>query len=242
MATAYNRVTDHAAWGRWHKVLRSLPGLSPLVSVHERVLREAQALAGSGRLEQGLALFKPFEENGQIPPWLYFGRLKEIYAAAGLWAKVAAMAERAARLAPDNPAVLIDAADACLRIGGDMAHARDLLDRAKTRPLTPISATYVSHAEGLLALQQSDPETAKDCFESALAAANELFVGKPMGRFKIDLIHADLAVAYARLGDKNQALEHFRRGERRLRARPWFDVLKQCKNALDNDLSSTQQE
>jgi hypothetical protein len=232
MARAYRRVLEHAMWGRWNELLSSLRELGPIVPAHERALRKAQALAGLGRLDEGLAVFQPFETGSEIPAWFYVARLAEIYAAAGEWNKAVTMRDAAARLAPDNPALLIDFALAILRVRENAGRARELLDQALTHPITPISAPYVAHAEGLLALEQGHAREATKHLQSALDQANEYLIGKPVGRFEIDILHADLALAYARLGEANQALEHFRRAEPRLRARPWFHLLERCEKAL----------
>jgi tetratricopeptide (TPR) repeat protein len=236
MARAYERVVEHAMWCRWNEVLRLLPDLPPLVPGHERALREAQALAGLGQVAQGLAVFRPFRENGTIPPWFYYGRLVEFYSAAGEWGEVVAANEQAVQLAPDYPVLLINLAIAHLRISRDAGRAKELLDRAKAHPLTPLMNPYVAHAEGLLALAQGDANVARNHFESALKEAKKLVVGDPVGRFKIDLIHADLAVAFGRLGDTKQALWHYRRAGPRLQAWKWVDLLQQCEEAIGRDV------
>ncbi|QDT14350.1 hypothetical protein [Alienimonas californiensis] len=55
----YNRLLTAASWGRWEKVLALAPGLRGKVPDLELDAREAVALAGLGRLEEGLELMAP---------------------------------------------------------------------------------------------------------------------------------------------------------------------------------------
>jgi tetratricopeptide (TPR) repeat protein len=237
----YYRVVEHAAWGRWKEVLRTLPELSPWLRgllAHELALRKAQALAGLGDLREGLAVFQPYEKSGVIPPWLYYSRLSEIYFAARDWDQAVAARERAVKVAPDIPSALLDLATALLRYKHDIARAKDLIDRAKAHPIIPQLAPGLAWAEGLLELERGDAQAAKQRLEAALEAANDRWAGNPIGRLQIDLIHADLAVALGRLGDIEQALCHFRRAEPRLVALGRDQLIRQCEEAIGMKLSA----
>jgi hypothetical protein len=56
---AYRRLIESVCWGRWEEVLQQLPSLRGKLPPHEAAMREAQALAGLGRLDEGLQLWLP---------------------------------------------------------------------------------------------------------------------------------------------------------------------------------------
>jgi tetratricopeptide (TPR) repeat protein len=231
----YDRFVEHAAWGRWKNVLRILPVLSlwfPVRLRHELAFRKAEALAKSGRLDKALGIVRGYENNDGLPDWLYCARLADIYRAAGDWDESIAMQERAVELAPDNPTVLLNLAVNLLRHRHDAGFAKELLEHAKTHAVVKMMAPAVAWVEGLLELEQGDPNQARNRLESALQSANELWVGNPSGRAHIDLIHADLAVALARVGDREQAMLHFRRAEPRLRALGQDHILRRCRDEM----------
>jgi tetratricopeptide (TPR) repeat protein len=220
-ARAYDRLVEHACWGRWEEVLRLLPSLPEGVPAHERALREAQALAGLGRLGEALAVFEPFAHNGEIPDWLYWSQVSRIYAADRNWDRAVAVQERAVELAPDQPALLIDLAIALLRHKHDPRRAKELLDQAGTHAIVPIAFPFLCTAKGLLALERGDAREAVDQFLEALKKAHACLQDNAMTRFFIDQTHANLAVAYSRLLNSKLALRHFHLAGARLRERGW---------------------
>jgi tetratricopeptide (TPR) repeat protein len=228
----YKRLLEAASWGRWQEVLRLLPTLSKKTNEHERAFREAQALAGLGRLDEALNLFAPFADNDEIPLWLYWSRKAEIYGAARLWHEVVEAREKAAALAPDNAALLIGLAGSLVRHKHDAHRARDLVDRAKNHAISDTVAPIVTLVEGLIALELGDASKARSELETALVARRRGWSATPHGRVVRDLIHAHLAIAYAQLGKMKSARKHFRHAEPRMRALASDDLLQRCEHAL----------
>jgi tetratricopeptide (TPR) repeat protein len=229
---SYDRVLEAASWGRWEEVLELLPRMSKRVPPHERALREAQALAGSGRIGEGLALFEPFATNGEIPQWLYWARVAEVYGAARDRSQALVAKEKSLSLAPDNPTILIDVAAAVLWVKGDIRRARELLERAKQYPMVDIAAPFLQTTEALIALETGDAEAARTKLEAALPKAVRLIGGNAVGRVAIDRIHGFLTIAHAQLGNSRLARAHFRRAEPRMRALGWDDLLRRCEHAI----------
>jgi hypothetical protein len=217
----YDRLVEHACWGRWEEVLRALPSLPRLVPAFERALRKGQALAGLGKLKEGLACFRPFADNGEIPQWMYWSLLALIYRADRNWDEALAAHERAAELAPDKPAVLIDLAGALLRYKNDARRAKELLDIAMTHAVPRTALPYVASVRGLLALSEGDAKAAVDQFQETLKKADSCLQENAMTRFFIDQTHADLTVAYGRLFQTELGLRHFHLAAPRLRERGW---------------------
>jgi hypothetical protein len=228
----YDRVVEAACWGRWEEVLHLLPHMPRQVPRSERVLRQAQAFAGLGRLGEGLALFEPFATNGDIPEWLYWARVAEIYGAARDLGEALKCREKALRLAPDNPTILIDVATSIVRLNRDVRRASNLLDRAKRYSLSDLAGPFLQTAEAIVTLESGDAEGASRELEATLRQCIRLVGGNPVGRVAIDRIHVYLAIAYAHSGNSKLARTHFRQAEPRMRALGWDDLLQRCEHAL----------
>ena len=72
-AVAYKRMLTAVAWGRWDEVPRLLARVRKLaLPPYERPLREAQALAGQGRLDEALDRFAAVADDPKVPPYLYW--------------------------------------------------------------------------------------------------------------------------------------------------------------------------
>src|SRR5262249_9045605 len=147
--------------------LRLLPRLPRGVSDHEKVFRKATALAGLGQMDEALEAVKYLATGGEIPEWLYWGRLSTVYRAAHDREQALACMEHAPSLAPENATILIDLALAFLRDKRDVARAAEIVQRVKTHAPSDTAVLFVQAAEGILALEKGNCHEARQLLEQA---------------------------------------------------------------------------
>jgi len=230
----YARLIEAACWGRWEEVLRLLPGLRGRIPPLEFAFREGQAWAGLGDLEKGLDIVEPFRNDQQIPQWMFYGRLSDLYSAAGRWELFVPAMEQAVKLAPDNATVLLDMALNLLEIERDAPRAKVWLAKAKSHAISDLLAPFVDKAEGLMALEEGRPAEAHRLFSSGLRAVAPRVPSQPVFGTQVAILHAYLAIACAALGDESAARQHFAQAEPRLVARKLEPLLKRVEEALRN--------
>ncbi len=231
-ARDYAHLIEQVSWGRWKEVLRLLPALRSKIPPHEAALREAQAIAGLGRLEDALAMFRPFADGKHIPEWMYWGLVADIYVAAGQHEPIVEANERAAELAPDNPTVLLDLALILLRYRRDTQRARALVHEVKKHQISDVLAPFVEMTEGILAFEEGHAHEAVERLEKALAEATRFSNSSPLVGVMLDRMHTYLALAHAGRRDYPTAQRHFDMARPRLEALRSDDLLQRCRQAL----------
>jgi tetratricopeptide (TPR) repeat protein len=227
----YDLLIEAVSWYRWEEALDLLSTIRDRIPPDEGAFREAQALAGLGRLDEALERVRPFSEGSCIPEWLYWGRLAEVYNVAGRAHDEIGSMERAAELAPENPSVLLDLASILIRHRRDLSRAAALIERAKSHALSDVASPFVDRAEGLLALSQGNAKQAIYHLEKAVMGLLP-FRGNPLVGLVTDRIHAYLALAHAKLGNATTAARHFKQAEPRLLATKADDLLRPCREAI----------
>lgn len=230
-ARTYNRLVEAASWARWEEVLQLLPGLVGKIPAHEAAVRQAQALAGLGRLNEALRVITPFADGSQVPEWLYWSRLADVYHAAGDRESALDALEKAVEVAPDNPVVLLDLAALLLRQRQDTSRARQLLDEVRRHAISDMASPFLSMVEGILALEEGHASQAIGRLEEAMAGLAPYRVN-PAVCSVLSLIDKYLSLAYAACGDPAKGSHHFRRAEPRLRALGHHQLLARCQQAL----------
>jgi tetratricopeptide (TPR) repeat protein len=185
-----------------------------------------------GYLDEALDVVEPFSDGRRMPEWLYWGRVRETFVAAGEIDKAVEASERAAELAPDNPTILIDLAATLLRYRGDTARAQELLYRAKAHAISDMLANFVLLTEAVLTFEQGKASLAIEKLEQAQAGLNAYRNATPLVGAIIDRNHAYLALAHAKVGDTDEAERHYRLAEPRLRALKADDLIQRCEKAL----------
>lgn len=228
----YLEMVEAASWGRWEEVLQRLATLRWQIPAHEVAVRKAQALAGLGRLEEGLRVLEPFATSRRVPEWLYWARLMPVYNAAQQWDMSLTVMEKAFELAPDNPTALLDMAYMLLRERRDVVRARHLLDQARRHVLNEVTGAGLAKAEGMLALEEGRASVAIDWLEKAKRELLPLYAANPLVRANFDQIDAYLALAYAACGDAQAATDHFLQAEPRLRALGCEPLLRRCEQVV----------
>ena len=100
----------------------------------------------------------------------------------------------------------------------DVARARPLLAKAREHEISDLLAPFLTMAEGVVALEEHQPETARRLLEAAVTGAERFRHTTALMGGAIDRIHVFLCLACAESGDLPAARRHFRLAEPRLRA------------------------
>jgi tetratricopeptide (TPR) repeat protein len=212
-ALPYRRALRAVLSGRWEDVARHVRRVRMPMPPFERPFREAQALAGLGRLDEALDHFRPVADDPAVPQHMYWMYKGLIFQTAREREKALDCQARAAELAPDNPVVLIDHALGLLNVRGDTRKARERLAAARGHALSDVSTPLCEYAEGVLALKERRPADAIGLLESAARSLSPFTGGNPAIGIIIARIRAHLALAHAAVGDHEAARRDYRRAE-----------------------------
>jgi len=230
-ANAYRRTLRAVLHGRWEDVLRLLPRVRIQLPPFERPLREAQALAGLGRLDEAIDHFRPVADDPAVPHHMYWEFKAVIYTTAREREKALDCVSRAAELAPNNAVALINHALGLLNVRNDVARARERLKEARRHALSDVSGPLCEFAEGLLALKGRRPGDAVELLERSRAALRPFARGYPPIGIVIARIEGNLALAYAATGDPDAAVRMYRKAEPILAAHDALELAR-CREVL----------
>jgi Tfp pilus assembly protein PilF len=86
--------------------------------------------------------------------------------------------------------------------------------------------------EGMLALEEGTTQAAVDQLEESLQMMAPFRNATPLYGAIMDRTHAYLALAYAKVGDKETAERHYRQAAPRMRALMADDLLRRCEQAI----------
>ncbi len=226
-------------WHRWDEVLRwcqrlekmSLRGVSGLPAYSLANYR-AQALAGRGDLPAALQAFQRFENDAQVPRWLYLSQLGGIYSAARDFQKAIDLAREAAELSPSTSALHVGLAEGLIFRKRDAKGARLALAKAEALPLPELASPFVLHCKGLIHLEEGDYASAREVLTNALhdfekIGQHSLVPGA------IRMVKASLSVACAKCGDAEQAEHLFKRVRAYLVAVKEDELRLRCEQAIE---------
>jgi hypothetical protein len=209
----YRRVLKGVLHGRWEDVARNIRRVRMPLPPFERPFREAQALAGLGRLDEALDHFRPVGDDPAIPAHMYWTYKGMIFQTARERDKALECVARAAELAQGNAVVLIDHAIALLTVRNDVARARERLAQARGHALSDISTPLCEFGEGVLALKDRRPSDSIPLLETASKKLYPFTGGNPAIGIIIARIQAHLALAYAAVGELDAARGAYRKAE-----------------------------
>ena len=214
----FRRMIDAYAWGRWQEVLDLIPTLRGKVPEFELDARRAVALAGLGRLDEGLALIARHVNSAETPRWVYLARLAEVFSVAKQYDQSLTCHRMAYECDPENPLVQLGLAIALLKDEIDTPEARQLIEKAEQQTLSDMELMLFPYFKGLLALNENRFQQAEPLFLKAINKLQPLVPASPYFGLIVDLNRAYLAIAYARMGEKEKAERQFQLALPRLNA------------------------
>jgi tetratricopeptide (TPR) repeat protein len=216
----YNAMLESYAWGRWQDVLDQLPRIrgtgKPQIEFDLDV-RQAAALAGLGRLDEGLKLIEPHEASEDVARWMYFARLTEVYSIGREFDRAIAASALALDHDPENATLLLGYAQQLLQNQQDLERAKDLIQQAEQQRLSDVLQALLPSIQGLAALNEGRYRQAIELVGLSQERLQKWRQLPPIGQ-AIDTNHGYLAIAYAHLRDATKTSEHWRLAEPRLRA------------------------
>ncbi|REK11404.1 MAG: tetratricopeptide repeat protein [Planctomycetota bacterium] len=214
----YDLLVDASAWGRWSEVLERTPPLRGKVPELELDTREAIALAGLGRLDEGLERLRPHEHGGDSPRWMVLGRLSEVYETANQHDEALRCMREAYELDPDNPTLELDYAMALLKNEQDPQLAAQLIQSAEKRRLSDLLQLFLPFIKGLFCLNTGQDGKAVETLNEARKKLEPLAPGAPLVRQILDINAAYQAIAHVRTGRRDLALKLAEPARNRLQA------------------------
>ena len=215
-AQKYKQLMHAFSWGLWDDVISQAPGLRGKVPGFELAGRHAVALAAQGRFDEGLKLLKPFEDNPDVPRWMYLGRLSEMYEILKEKDQVIECLRLAYEDAPENPTVQLDYAYSLLKYQENLPLAQQLITEAEQQHLSELLQHLLPYFKGVLALNLDQLREAEAYFRDCDSRLKPLAPSEPMLQLFADLNRAYLAITLASLGESEQAHQLYRKVEPRL--------------------------
>jgi tetratricopeptide (TPR) repeat protein len=235
----YARLNRAKVWARWEEVLDCVQRLRrshrfTRVGIGEVELSRcrSQALAGLGRLDEGVAEFRSWDNSPELPHWMYLSQLSSIYDTAKAYEKSLECRTQAAAEKPDSSAVWIDLAYGLARSLNRPAEARQALARAEQLEITGIGKNYLPFLRGIIFWREGNFHEAKIQCELAITRfqnqqpQNELLEGLVL------LSKAYLCPVKGALGDRTGAQGLFREVETFLLANREQELLDACRRHL----------
>jgi len=196
----YDQMLEALHWGRWQEVHRLAPALRGHIPDLELDIRIATALAGQGKLSEGLRMLAPYAELADVPKWMYYARLTEVYLAAQQPEEALKCQEQSYAIAPDNSTVALDLAMGLLKNQVDTPRAQKLIEDVESQHLSDVVQIFVGLAKSLLYLNQGQYREAAAGFRKGEDDLLPLAVGSAPVRSAVDMSRAFRAIAMAHQG------------------------------------------
>ena len=231
----YSRLNRAKVWCRHKEVLECVARLRKKrgsfgmgVGELELTRCEAQALAGLGQLEAGVAKFKQFEEDPATERWMYLTQLATIYDAAKAFEPGLALRKEAAQLKPDNNATWIDLAFSHVRGLNQPAEARVALAEAEKLEITGLGKAYLPFLRGVICWREKNHAEARKHLEEATQTLQP-FAFNELAEGIILMAKSHLCAAQRALGNHAEADKLFREVEKFLIANQEPELLAACR-------------
>ncbi len=149
----YRRLMEAVAWGKWDEVVRLADAAAGKLPAEELAFQKAKALAGLGRIDEGLKLVEPLADGKKMPLSTYWSRVAGLYTTAKRRDDSQAAMEKALACSPDNVTLMIDVAESEVWLRHNPKRARELLTKARTHAISDLLQPFVINTEGLIQLE-----------------------------------------------------------------------------------------
>jgi hypothetical protein len=196
----------------------------------ELQIRDAYALAGQGRVAEGLAAFERLRGQPGMGDGMYFSRLSSVYEYAHDIPGMIRCLEQAAALST-GASEWIDVATARIRHARDVAGAKAALEKTTGKEIPVLAAAGLDRCRGMIAVEEGDHRAACALLVRALGPLQE-HAGNPLIQSWIAETRAYLAIAQAGAGERDAALAHLRAIEHFLATTKEDALLARCRTAV----------
>lgn len=233
----YRKIIEAREWHRWNEVealvercLKLGRFNSIMIPATELANSRAKALAGKGRLAEGIAHLQQFENDNGMSGWLFKANVAALYDIVKQPDHAIALTEQAAAEKP-TPALYLDLAHRYLKDKRDVTKGRAAMAEAEKETMTDIAKPWHLRCRGMVAYLESDYSTARREFEEALAIWKST-PHQPFIHANLSITRAWLCCTLARQGEVKAATEYFSDAEEFLTAVDETDLLSECKRLL----------
>lgn len=234
----YKELNEAKVWWRWKRVMSCVQRLQRShrftrigVGDEELARCRAQALAGLGRLEEGLREFQAVEHLYAQNHWLYLSLLGGIYDIAKDYERSTECTRRALAEKPDLAALWIDLALRLARGLNQPAEAKEALARAEGLELSGLAKTYLAWVGGIIGWRERRYGEAKLALESALAQFQKMS-HLPLVEGSILLTKSYLCAVEGPMGNRSRAEELWREVRPFLECNREEELLEACRQSV----------
>ncbi len=235
----YAQLNRAKVWSRWDEVLRCVErlrkvrGLTRIGPAELELVRcRAQALAATGRLDDGLKEFAEFEADPSVPRWTYLSFLAGIHDCAKDYGKSLEYRRRATVEKPENSAVWTDLAYGLVRGLNRPAEAREALARAEALEVTQLGIPYHAFLRGVICWREGKFAEARQHLETALPGFKP-FEHNPLIEGMQLLTKSYLCAVLGELGEPKLARGYFQQTAKFLKAAREHELLEACRAGLE---------
>jgi len=214
----YKKMAASGYWGKWQAVLNLIPQQSEMFPDVQLASHAACALTGLGRFDEAIELMQPFNDDPEIPKWMFLSYLSDIYSIKKEYQQVLGCHRLAYENAPENPTVQIDYAFVLLKYGTDIELPKKLLENVKQLHMSELIELFWFQAYGLLNLKSRKYREAEESFLIAQKGFEDWSAGQPGMHCQFDLCQGYLAIVAAELGEKEKAEKLYQQALPRLKA------------------------
>lgn len=230
----YRKLVEAVDWNRWPEVLSLTGTLKTMgrmsivkVPATELTRFRAEAFAGMGNIEQGLAEFAPCEGRPECPGWLYKLLLARLYSTAKQYDKAIELTRTAISENP-SPVAWYDLTNRYARYKRDAVKAREALTEAEKSPAVAHVKPYQARCRGIIAYLECDYPTAKTELETAVRLLEQV-KWQPGRDGHLAIARAYLCCVLAKQGDIEGAKKNLNLAMEYLLATGEDELLAECR-------------
>jgi hypothetical protein len=220
----------------WRRVLRLLPWLerNPLLQIPAMKYNfgsiRAKALAGLGRLDEGLAIFDRVAPRSGMSSGAQKSARSAVFVVAHRYEEVVRLRREAVA---EDPKCAIDAASGLLRYGGDPEEARAILDGCADSARSVLEQMFYDYARGLLEQADGHHQEALERLERAHAMLRLHLAHMPSTQYGLGALFDGLrALSLAKLGRSDEARALLARHEAYLRVADEEPLVERVRTAI----------
>ncbi len=233
----FTRLNRAKVWQRWDQVLAiavKLGGIKrgerPSVPAPWVAQMRAEALAGLGRMDEALVMFRGLEDHPKVPRWYSLTMLAAVHSIARNRDRALELMRQAAALKPDSAMIAIDLASLVAEWLQDGPQAGEILEKVVRLPMHELCRPHISQLRGLIAMAdgqwpQAVEHLRRAIEEFAIWRSNTLVEGSI---FRATVL---LCIAEGRNGKRPEARKLLGKVRKFLRALDDRELTQRCMDA-----------